>query len=100
MSTANIQMKNFEGPMAVTRSPDCRNIYTDKMTSISINASVSKIVFATEDIFSNNLTEEFILTLPTPILLEFKRILDEAFSDQGLLNELNSKIQEFQDKLK
>jgi hypothetical protein len=100
MSTASIEKKKVEGSMAVTRSPTCTSIYFDKMTRVSINASVSKIVFATEDIFSNNLTEEFILTLPTPILLEFKRILDEAFSDQGLLDELNSKIQEFQDKLK
>lgn len=100
MSTANIQKKHGDGSIQVTRSPNCTNLYFDKMTGVAINASISKIVFATEDTFVQNLNEELILALPTPILLEFKRILDEAFSDKDLINELKLKTQEFQDKLK
>lgn len=100
MSTANLQKKKSEGELSLVRSPNCANLYFDKMTGISINASVSKIVFVTDDMFQGTSSEDLILTLPTSVLLEFRKILNEAFSDESLIAELNSKLLELQNKLK
>lgn len=95
MPNHNMKYKSGED-FKLVRDEKHENKYIDKVTSLAVGPSVSKIGFGFEDPHGGKIMETLTLTMPTTTIMDIVEIINQTLKDEkakiGLSKEIDKNL--------
>ena len=98
MSNKNIKVEKVN-EVQTYKDENYETIYVDKLSSLAMGVSVSRLGFGIEEPHKKKVNEKYTMIIPTTSLIEMIEVLTQSLANQDLKDNLIQEIEKYKAKL-